>query len=214
MTLHRVALALAGMLGGLAPAAAQTADAGVLLIRSGGREVGSENFRVLATGSGLRITGHSIFPGQRPQIEYTGTYDAAENGDLAFQLEYRGPIAGQIYAVQRRNRITVRRVEKGAEQASELPGSAATVLLADSLLSPYLQLIPLVGDSSRNLMAVFPVGARRAPLGVRRVPADSGHGSLIRLSGAVEGEIQLGDRGELLRISLPGMGLEGVRKRE
>lgn len=214
MTLHHSALVLAGLLGAAATASAQAGDAGVLLIRAGGREIGSESFRVAGTATGLRITSHAIFPGPRPQIEYTGTFDGSASGDLGFQLEYRGPMAGQIYAVQRRNRITVRRVEKGAEQASELPGSPVTVLLADSLLAPYLQILPLVGDSSRNLMAVFPVGARRTPMIARRVPAESGHGSLIRLSGAVEGEIQLGDRGELLRITLPGLGLEGVRKRE
>jgi hypothetical protein len=44
-----------------------------------------------------------------------------------------------------------------------------------------------------------------------RVPAEAG-GQLIRISGGMQGEVLLGNAGEVLRISLPSLGLEAVRK--
>jgi hypothetical protein len=51
-------------------------------------------------------------------------------------------------------------------------------------------------------------------MSVRRLPSAETGGTLLRLSGGLEGEIALGNRGELLRITLPGLGLEAVRKRD
>jgi hypothetical protein len=48
----------------------------------------------------------------------------------------------------------------------------------------------------------------------QRLPSATNGSTLIRLSGGVEGEIALGNRGELLRISLPVLGLEALRKRD
>jgi hypothetical protein len=187
---------------GALPLSAQ--DRGVLLLRAGDREVGSESFTIRSDSS-LRITARTVF-GTRNGIELSATVDRGQTGEVGFQLERRG---GQIYAVQKRNRITIRRVEQGAEQARELPGGPRTVMLADSVFSLFYQLVPLAEEAG-PVNVLYPHGARRLSLTLERVP--SAGGTLIRFSGGLAGEIQLGNHGEVLRIQLPSLGLEAVRK--
>lgn len=197
----------------LAPgsAGAQATDAGVFQIRSGTRDVGTENFAVTAD-SGIRITSTTTYPGARPAIELTASLVRNDAGAAAFQLERKaGSGSGQIYAVQKRNRITVRRVDRGAEQASELPGGPRTVMLADSVFALYLQIVPLASESGQSLTALFPQGARRVTLTAQRV-SNGASGFLIRLTGGVEAEIELGNDDQVQRISLPALRLEAVRR--
>lgn len=199
-----VALALAAF-----PLSAQITDQGTLLIRSAGREVGTETFRVTADSATLRVNAHAVYTG-RGATDLTATVDRGRESELAFQLERRGgQHASQIYAVQQRNRLTVRRVERGAEQASELPGGTRTALLADSVFSLFYQLLPLAADNG-PINVVFPQGTRRLSLTLERVK--SGSGTLVRFRGGIEGEVEVGNRGEILRIQLPSLGLEAVRK--
>ncbi len=195
---------------------AQVADEGTLTIRSGGRDIGTERFRVTTGDAGLRITARASFSGTRPPTELSASVErSGQTGELAFQLDRRGGGGvSQIYAVQKRNRLTIRRIARGGEQASEISGDESLVLLADSIFALYLQLVPLATESGRELTTVIPQGVRRlAVTAQRRRPAPGG-GTILRLSGGIEGEVALGNRGELLRISLPALGLEAVRKRE
>jgi hypothetical protein len=198
------------------PLASQVADEGTLSIQAGSREIGLESFRLTTGEAGLRITSKVSFPGIRPPIELAASLErTTESGDLAFQLEHRGGRGGsQAYAVQKRNRLTIRRVERGAEAASETPGGSGLVLLADSVFALYLQLLPVSQEGARTVTAVLPQTGRRLTFSVRRMPSGNAGGTLIRLSGGLEGEIVLGNRGELLRISLPSLGLEATRKRD
>jgi len=201
-----LALALASI-----PAAAQNSDQGTLVIKAADREVGVETFQLSPDSNGSRLIARAVYGGH-PPVELRVTLDRATSGELAFQLDRRsGSGGGQVYAVQKRNRITVRRVDRGAEQASELPGGPTVVLLADSVFSPYLQLVSLAAEGGRPISAVFPQGPRRVALVAERVPAEAG-GQLIRISGGMQGEVLLGNAGEVLRISLPSLGLEAVRK--
>jgi len=195
---------------------AQVADEGTLIIRSAGREIGSEAFRVTTGEAGLRITARASFPGARPPTELSASVERAGRlGDLAFQLERRGPAGGtQVYAVQKRNRLTIRRIEKGGEQASEAPGGESLVLLADSVFALYLQFVSLATEAGRPVGVVVPLGVRRLTVSVQRVRPGQAGGTVLRLSGGLEGEVVLGNRGELLRISLPALGFEAVRKRD
>jgi hypothetical protein len=197
-----------------APLSAQVADEGILVIRAGTKEIGSEAFRVTSGQAGLRITTKATYVEPHPPVELTASLERSiPSGELAFQLEHRGGQRGsQVFAVQKRNRLTIRRVERGAEQASEAPASGA-ILLADSVFALYLQLLPLPSDSGHPQVAVIPQSGRRLSFTVRRLASPSG-GTLIRFSGGLEGEMALGNRGELLRISLPALGLEASRKRD
>lgn len=193
--------------------AAQRSDAGTLLVRISDREVATESFSVTTTANGIKISSHVVFSGRRPVPEFIANLDRVSDEDFAFQLETRGPAGGgQTYAVQKRNRLTVRRVARGAEQATELPGGASVILLADSMFSPYMQVAALATESGRALTAIVLPAARRVAFTAQR--SSSVDGSTIRLTGGVEAEIQLGNRGELLRISLPGSGIEAVRRRD
>jgi hypothetical protein len=198
------------------PLAGQVADEGTLTIRAGTREIGAESFRVTTGEAGLRITTKVTYLVTRPPTELSASLErTVAAGDLAFQLEHRGGTAGsQTYAVQKRNRLTIRRVERGGEQASEAPGGPGLILLADSVFALYFQLLALAQDNGKTLTAVLPQSGRRLSFVVRRLPSANAGGTLIRLSGGIEGEIALGNRGELLRISLPTLGLEATRKRD
>lgn len=210
-----VRLAVALLAAGLSTSqvAAQATDAGTLLLRIGDREVATESFSVTTTTSGIKLNSHVVFSGRRPVPEFIANLDRVSGEDFAFQLESRGPAGGgQTYAVQNRNRLTVRRVARGAEQATELPGGATVIVLADSVFTPYLQAAALATESGRALTAVLLPAVRRVAFTARRTT--SAEGSTIRLTGGVEAEIQLGNRGELLRISLPGSGIEAVRRHD
>jgi hypothetical protein len=196
------------------PLDAQVADEGTLVVRAGAREVGTESFRVTSGEAGLRITTKATYAGTRPPLELVASLERGPGGDQAFQLEHRGRTGSQVYAVLKRNRLTIRRVERGGEQASEAPGGGGIVLLADSVFALYLQLLPVAPDSGRTLTAVFPHGGRRVSFSIQRLPAAESGGTLLRLSGGLEGEIAIGNRGELLRITLPAQGLEALRKRD
>jgi hypothetical protein len=192
-------------------AGAQATETGVFQVRSGVREIGTENFTVTAD-SGLRITSTTNYAGARPAIELTASLVRNDAGNAAFQLERKaGSGSGQVYAVQKRNRITVRRVGRDAEQASELPGGPRTVLLADSVFALYLQIVPLATETGQSLTALFPSGPRRVTLTAQRV-ANGSAGSLIRLTGGIEAEIELGNDDQVQRISLPALRLEAVRR--
>lgn len=193
------------------PLAAQSEDRGTLVIRAGAREVGTESFRIISDSAGVRITARAVY-GTRAATELTATLERGRDGELAFQLDRRaGAHSGQVYAVQKRNRITVRRVERGAEQASEFPGGPGTVLLADSVFSLFYQMVALAAES-RAVRVLFPLGTRRPSVTLERVV--SGGRTVVRFRGGLEGELELGNHGELLRIQLPSLGLEAVRKRD
>jgi hypothetical protein len=191
-------------------AAAQSLDQGTLLLRAGVREVGVETFRIVADSSSLNITARTIY-GSRT-AEFSTTVERTRGSEAAFQLDFRGGGRdGQLYAVQKRNRITVRRVEKGAEQASELPGNPRTALMSDSVFSILYQLAWLAPQNG-PVTVLYPQGNRRLSVTVER--STSAQGTLIRFKDGLEGQIELGNRGQVLRILLPSLGLEAVRKQE
>jgi len=194
-----------------APLSAQGTDAGSFLIRQGGRDIGTETFRVTPEGAGTRITSRTTYSASPPLLVLDINV-VRQAGEGAFQLDRRRGAAGsQVYAAQRRNRVTIRRVDRGAEQASELPGSPGLILLADSTFGPLLQLIPLATAEPRTISALFPESGRRVSFMLERSPAPGSQGALIRLSGELEGEMWLGSRDEVLRISLPALRLEAHR---
>ncbi len=196
------------------PAAAQVADQGTLIIRSGGKDIGAETFQVTPSATGFKILSRATYVGRRPVVELTGNLDRGSDADLAFQLKRTdGTASGEVYAVLKRNRLTVRRVERGAEQASESPGGPGLVLLADSLFALYLQVVPLATAEGRELTAVLPQTVRRLSFTAQRIAGSLPDASIVRLSGGLQGDIELGPHGEVLRISLPALGLEAVRKR-
>lgn len=210
--MKRLSLLLAFPLLALAaPADGQVSGTGTFVIRTGEREVATESWTVTAD-SNIRITSKVAYANGRPAVELTASLIQSKTSGLAFQLERKaGSASGQVYAVQKRNRITVRRVDRGAEQASELPAAQRMVILADSVFALYLQLIPLATESGQTVQALFPQGPRRVTFSAQRV-SNGTTGALIRLTGGVEGEIELGNDDQVQRISLPALRLEALRR--
>jgi hypothetical protein len=207
---HSVAAALWAVCSAATPAVAQVADRGVLVIRQGEREIGTERFETGGRAPGDSVNAKASYPALHPVTELTLTVVRGPS-TTGWQLARSGPgESEQVFAVLTRNRLILRLVERGTERASELPANPATVLLADSLFAPYLQIVPLAGDAPRSLTAVFPQSGNRVSFTATGA-ADSS-GTLIRLEGGLQGTIELGARGELLRISLPSRALEARRK--
>jgi hypothetical protein len=208
-------LALLGLALLTSPAEAQVADQGTMVIRAGSQEIGVETFQVTPSASGIRVIARAAYLSPKPGIELTATLDRIGEREGAFQLGRKAGLASaEVYAVLKPSRLTIRRVERGTEQASESPGGPGLVLLADSVFSLYLQVVPLATDAGRALIAVLPQTAHRISFTAQRLPAPHPGGSLIRLSGGLEGVIELGSGGELVRVSLPSLGLEATRKRD
>ena len=186
------------------PLAAQ-GERGTFVILSGGRAVGTERWEVQPDGGATRATSTvSYLLTPLLALEVNAVYGAT---DQALQVTRRqGDASAQTFAVQQRNRVTVRRVAPAGEKASEFPGGPDVVLLADSAFAPLLRLVPLAGATPRTVKLLYPESGRRGQV---RLDRQAGPGStLIRLSGALEGEIEVGRGGEVLRISLPALGLE------
>jgi hypothetical protein len=195
----------------IAPLHGQEAGAGTLVIRQGSREIGAESFRITPDGAGRKIASRTSYSATPPLLTLEVTV-VVQGGEVAFQLDRRqGDAGAQVYAVQRRNRVTIRRVARGAEEASELPGSGDLLLLADSVFGPLLQLIPLATATPRVITALFPESGRRISFRVQRLGGGDQRGSVIRMSGMLEGEMHLGNDGEVLRILLPALQLEAHR---
>jgi hypothetical protein len=208
-------LALAGLALVASSASAQVADQGTLIVRAGGRDIGVETFQVTPNANGLRVTATASYLSPRPGVELTASLDRTGDTEGAFQLGRKaGASSAEVYAVLKRNRLTIRRVERGAEQASESPGGAGLIILADSIFALYLQIVPLATDEGRLLTAVLPQAVRRISFTAQRQPSKEPGGSLVRLSGGLEGVIELGRAGELIRVSLPAIGLDATRRRD
>ncbi len=208
-------LVLLGTIALARPVDAQMADQGTLIIRDGSREIGVETFRLTPSPTGLRVFAKAAYLSPKPGVELNASLDRTGESEGAFQLGRKaGVSSGEVYAVLKRSRLTIRRVERGAEQASESPGGPGLVFLSDSVFALYLQIVPLATSEGRTLTAVFPQTARRVSFTAHRLPDPQHGGSLIRLTGGVEGVIEMGSGGELVRLTLPGLGLEATRKRD
>jgi hypothetical protein len=212
----RVRLA-ALLLCGAGPLAAQASDHGLLVIRQQGREVGQEVFvrRWGPPGTPESLSTTASYPRTRPAVELIAALRRPGLREATFQLERRQPGAAVFhYAVLSGHRVTVRRVERGGEQAAEYPAPGPVVLLADSVLALYAQIVSLAGRG--DLVAIFPATGQRVGFAAEcgpssRDPGGAG-GQVCRLSGGLSGEVEVGPDGRLLRVSLPARGVEGLRK--
>ncbi|MEO8031204.1 MAG: hypothetical protein ABI765_10160 [Gemmatimonadota bacterium] len=203
---------------------AQDGDQAALSIREAGRQIGHEDFSLRPARPG-RPVGDSLitvarYPEIRPQSTITGVLQQSTKGaPLSLSLDYQSSRQGEtILASVGRNRVTLRRVAKGAESARELPGGELIVLLDDSLFATYLSLASLVPDGPRSVTAIFPRTARRVALAVTRsaLPAARPDGSrtLIEFTGELAGRLFLDQSGHFIRLELPGRQIEVTRLRK
>ena len=198
-------------------------DAGTLVIRQHGKEIGVESFRVRPAREG-RAVGDSItssvrYPATRPQVEISVSLERHPSSAFSFQLEYRSPDdSRQVYAGSARSRVTVRQVAKGIESAREFPGGERMVILEDSVFALYLTAAHLATDEGQALTALFPRSGRRVSFTARKIDGSVRAGDLklqqVRLLGGISGDIYLDQSGRLARVDLPSLGIEASRTRD
>ena len=204
------------------PVSAQN-DQGILIISRGGQEIGRESFRRVANQSDPSVvdslTSIARFPATKPALELSAIWGRSSPDAFTLLLDRRGTsvATSQILVAGGRSRITVRLVGKGGESANEFPGGAGVVVLEDSLFALYLQIAALAGEKATPMTAVYPRSGRRVAFQAERVatppanPPDHDAIQEIRLTGGLNGEIQLDAGGRLIRIVRPDVGVEASR---
>jgi hypothetical protein len=190
---------------------AQAPDQAVMTIRIGGAEVGIEKFSVIPMAGGTRIVSDVTFTASRPPLEFSLSLERSSPTDFAFQFRRSASPSAQFFAILGKERLTLRRIEVGTEEASESRGTPDLVPLADSMVAPLLQLVPAEGEPERSLTAIYPQGGRRVRIVATRSAGGDG-GARITLSGGLDGVLELAPDGTLLRAALPGLKLEAERQ--
>jgi hypothetical protein len=220
----RLLLGLAALTGPwipVVPVAAQDGDQAALSIKVAGREIGHENFVIRPARPG-RPVGDSLisvarYPETKPQLVVQGVLQQSTSGDpLTFSLDFQDRHQPEtVLASVSRNRVTLRRVARGAESARELPGGDPIVLLDDSLFATYLPLAHLAGEAPRRVTAIFPRTTRRAEISITRTSLATGRPdgamSVIDIDGEVIGRLYLDSAGRFVRLEIPARQLEVSR---
>ena len=191
--------------------AAQVPATYTLSISDHGAETGREVVSVRPGSGGLpstTLSGIARYPAVRPRTQVTGTLDRGADGALASaQFDWQTPEhAWRTYVQAGARRLTVRSATEGRESAREYPADPRTVVLDDSLFTPWIIVAALAGSSEAPIDAVWPRAGRRGTLQVRRSPGADG-GTTIRVSGDATAEIDLAGDGRLLRVILPDRGI-------
>ena len=191
--------------------AAQSAASYALTISQNGNEIGREQVTVRpgrGDQSGTTLVGVARYPATRPRVQLTGTIERASDGTFTtaqFELQTLDH-AWRTFVAPNGRRITVRTATEGRESAREYPADQRTVLLDDSLFTPWLAIPALVPDSGTSLAALWPRSARRGTIWVQRTPRADG-GAVLRVTGAIDATIECSSDGRVLRIILPPRGV-------
>ena len=194
-------------------AAAQRAQATVLLVRQGGREIGREEFTLTQRrgrgAPGTTLTATASYPPTAPTTRLAASLERTPEGALAkFQLDVESPAGTTvILAAGSGARLIVRTVAKGSESGRELPGGPDVVLLDDSVYSLLTQVADLATPSGRPLTAIYPRTGKRAMLTARR-EAGSDPGTVrTTLTGDLSGVVVTDADGRVRRVELPAQGI-------
>lgn len=182
-----------------------------LSISDHGTETGREVVSIRPGPGGLpstTLSGIARYPAVRPRAQVTGTLDRGADGALvSAQFDWQTPEhAWRTYVQAGVRRLTVRTATEGRESAREYPVDARTVVLDDSLFTPWIMVAALAAGSEAPIHAVWPRAGRRGDLQVRRSTGADG-GTTIRVSGDAAAEIDLAGDGRLLRVILPDRGI-------
>lgn len=202
-------------------------DQGVLVIRADTMEVGRETFRLveqrLSAGStgwlldaSARWTGGGRVVLYRPVLEI-----GPDSTTQALSFDVRGgPAPMRITGRPGRDRFTLRYVSVGVERARELPADSQTVVIDDSVFSPFLLVAWRARTAVQTLTAVYPRTATRVTLQTRdlgpeattlnRDPATLRH---VVVTGGRDGPVHLwlGSKDRLMKVEVPDKKLVAER---
>jgi hypothetical protein len=205
----RIVLAVA--LAGIPRLAAQEPVRYTLSISHDSTEIGQEVVRIQPAAAGLpatTLTGVARYPALRARVELTGVIERSGDGSLTrAQFDLQTPEhAWRTYVQAGARRLTVRTATEGRESAREYPVDPRTVVLDDSLFTPWIAVAALAGARKTTIRAIWPRTGLRGELTLERSGTPEG-GSLVRVTGAAAAEIESGRNGQLVRVILPARGL-------
>ncbi|MBA3889985.1 MAG: hypothetical protein H0X64_05595 [Gemmatimonadaceae bacterium] len=203
----------------VAPAQRPVIDEGTLVVSKNGARAGRESFRIQAAENGrfLTATGQSVLGETR--ITPALSVDSASGTPMLYRVEARsGGTSERLQAAGRPGRLSAAFQRAGGESAKEYVLSGNVVVLDDDVYHQYA-LLALLGWSGRVTVIVprqasqqaatlTDRGASSVRVDGRDVPAR--HFILETAGGSHEFWVD-GQR-RLLRVSIPGRGVEAVRE--
>ena len=207
----RSRIILAAVLAAVPGLTAQEPVSYTLSISHDSTEIGQEVVRLQPAAAGLpatTLTGTARYPAVRARVELTGVIERSGEGTLTgAQFDLQTPEhAWRTYVQAGARRLTVRTATEGRESAREYPFDPRTVVLDDSLFTPWIAVAALAGPRKTTIRAIWPRTGTRGELTLERSSATDG-GTLVRVTGAASAEIESGRNGQLVRVILPARGL-------
>lgn len=202
-------------------------DQGVLVIRADTMEVGRETFRLVAQRLSAGHTGWLLDAGARwtgggRVVVYAPVLEIGQDSTIqALAFDVRGgPAPQRITGQTGRDRFTLRYVSVGVERAREVPADSQTVIIDDSVFTPFLFVAWRARAEARTMTAVYPRSATRVTLEARdlgseattlnRDPATLRH---ILVTGGRDGPVHvwLGSKDRLMKVEVPDRKLVAER---
>lgn len=204
-------IVLAAVLATVPRLAAQEPVSYTLSISHDSTEIGQEVVRLQPAAAGLpatTLTGIARYPTVRARFQLTGVIERSGDGTLTrAQFDLQTPEhAWRTYVQASARRLTVRTATEGRESAREYPFDPRTVVLDDSLFTPWIAVAALAGPRKTTIRAIWPRTGTRGELTLERSSAPDG-GTLVRVTGAASAEIESARNGQLVRVILPARGL-------
>ncbi len=209
--MRQFAIVGALLLAGQAPAAAQTASEGTLIVQQGGREIGREELSVRrgtrAGADGTTVTVSARYPAGTTGTRIDIRLERNARGEMEiFLLDGSTPEGPtQVSAAGAGGRLIIKTAARAGETGREVPGGADVVVLDPNAYSLYRVVADMATPEGRRLTAVYPRTSRRARFTARRTDGR------VTLSGEITGTITLDREGRIERIELPGDGIVVVR---
>jgi hypothetical protein len=185
-------------------------------VQQRGKDIGTEHvvLQSSATGGGtsaLRLEFEGKFPASQETLR--GTLTRGNDGALdQLQLEVRRGAATETFrAAQRGNRIYVTLSSaQGTRGGKEMPGGPGVILLDEQLQALLLLVADLATTGGTRVTAVYPRTGQRANITARRVEGGP-RGTVVELTGDLNGRMQLDANGHVDRMDLPQSGITVTR---
>jgi hypothetical protein len=197
----RILLAL-----GLLPALA-SAQQGTYVVRQNGVEIGRERLTSRA-GTERSADGSTLeVESQYRDGGVSALLQRAANGDIVlFRLRTRDALPATILGATSGGRLTLRREERGAESAREVPARPGTLLLDEQAWTLLQATVDLATGRGTSLTLVFPRSSRTYRVLALR------DGRTVTISGELLATLQLDAAGRFTRADVPGQSLSIVRQ--
>jgi hypothetical protein len=187
-----------------------------LIVQKAGHEIGREDFSLTRAGTrsgGSLLTALARYPAVNTTLRIEATLERTPDLGIAkFELAVQAPEGNMVVlAAGSGTRLIVRSVTKGSEAGREMPGGRDIVLLDDGVYSLYCAVADLATPAGARLTAIFPRSGRRVTFTARREPGDNPDAQRTQLTGEIAGTLVTDSQGRLVRLELPGTGIEVAR---